>query len=692
MDFNFAWLVELLNNLDSARVKKALPASRSSNPDHQIVGQWFDQFGPKLVRQGKSGYSVLACLFPERLPERTYNIQEKRLAAIFGRALGLGSTRARTLNAWRDGGLDFASCVEAVMAECESDPPSPARQVTLDEIDTALSQIAANSPFSSPKLRRHADNRTPDQLLGPILRRLSSHEAKWLVRMILKCYAPVQIPEQFTMLQFHFLLLSILAIQDSFGAAIHFLGQPSILGLPPNPERHLAGALRKTVTKDLLPQLGTMIRRPRYDKARSIKHCCDTANKRLMSVERKYDGEYCQIHIDPSRGRDCVQIFSKSGKDSTNDRVRLHGAIMESLSLYRDGCKIKQKCILEGELLVYNTTTETIEPFHKIRRHVMHGRRFLGIQADSQAASDEQLMIMFFDVLLLDDKVLANKEHDIRRQHLKGLVRKIAGLAEICEQDLINFGSRRAPEQLREAFARSITLGWEGFVLKGCNDPYFSLHSSPRTIKLKKDYISALGDTADLCIVGGRRDGRLAQQFALDDVSWTTFYLACLENKPEVLRFGGKPRFKIIDTIDPHGIPRNEILDLNSRGQFVKLDFALDLPELAVEIITAQNAPPTELFKQPVVVEIMGAGFNKNSGCDFFTLRLPRLTRIHLDRNFEETMAFSELQDTAKATLDRAPDADSQADAQWIDRLLAADGKSRFKIDNSQSTSPERHL
>jgi DNA ligase-4 len=45
----------------------------------------------------------------------------------------------------------------------------------------------------------------------------------------------------------------------------------------------------------------------------------------LMSVEAKVDGEYCQIHVDVSRGRRGVQIFSKSGKDSTEDRKRLIG-------------------------------------------------------------------------------------------------------------------------------------------------------------------------------------------------------------------------------------------------------------------------------------------------------------------------------------------------------------------------------
>jgi hypothetical protein len=39
-------------------------------------------------------------------------------------------------------------------------------------------------------------------------------------------------------------------------------------------------------------------------------------------------------------------------------------------------------------------------------------------------------------------------------------------------------------------------------VLKGCDDPYFSLNSTKAFIKLKKDYIAGLGDTADFAIVG----------------------------------------------------------------------------------------------------------------------------------------------------------------------------------------------
>jgi DNA ligase 4 len=45
-------------------------------------------------------------------------------------------------------------------------------------------------------------------------------------------------------------------------------------------------------------------------------------------------------------------------------------------------------------------------------------------------------------------------------------------------------------------------------VLKSCSDSYFSFNESKPFIKLKKDYILGLGDTADFAIIGGRCDVR----------------------------------------------------------------------------------------------------------------------------------------------------------------------------------------
>ena len=49
-------------------------------------------------------------------------------------------------------------------------------------------------------------------------------------------------------------------------------------------------------------------------------------------------------------------------------------------------------------------------------------------------------------------------------------------------------------------------------MLKGCSEPYFSFNESKPLIKLKKDYIPGLWDTADFAIIGGRRDARDEQE------------------------------------------------------------------------------------------------------------------------------------------------------------------------------------
>jgi DNA ligase 4 len=51
--------------------------------------------------------------------------------------------------------------------------------------------------------------------------------------------------------------------------------------------------------------------------------------------------------------------------------------------------------------------------------------------------------------------------------------------------------------------------------LKGCTNPYFLFNSTDLFIKLKKDYIPGLGDTADFAIVGGYRNTKDKQEIGI---------------------------------------------------------------------------------------------------------------------------------------------------------------------------------
>jgi DNA ligase 4 len=69
-------------------------------------------------------------------------------------------------------------------------------------------------------------------------------------------------------------------------------------------------------------------------------------------VKRKYDGEYCQVHVQRSSGgEDRVTIFSKSGRNSTVDRKLLLPTIRTCLDLNIADCRIQRQCVLVGVLL-----------------------------------------------------------------------------------------------------------------------------------------------------------------------------------------------------------------------------------------------------------------------------------------------------------------------------------------------------
>lgn len=689
MGFKFSSLVELLEDLERNRFRKASNAAKSVNPDHAIIVHWFNRHDAKIKRSQKEGVAFLSCLFPERRPDRCFHMQETRLTSVFGRVYSLGTARLNELRTWKEQTpADFPKCLAAILAQTEMPIPHYGNEVTLEEINATLQEIAANVKSSASTLRASATFSDPVEALTPILLRLRSIEAKWLVRMLLKSYYPVQIPEAVTMQQFHFLLEDLLKIQNDFGAALDTLNQVEISQLPKRVSRVDATALKARLAGHLVPRVGVMIKRQAYHKARSIKHCCQMAGGKLMSVEQKYDGEYCQVHIDMSRASsEQIQIFSKSGRDSTQDRIRLHYAIETSLHLQSRSqeCNIKKRCILEGELLIFSRMTGTIQPFHKIRKHVQHGGRFLNQEADSPAGPEDQVMIMYYDVLLLDHTVLLERPQEERRRYLERLITPVKGLAEIGIRHIVDFRSRTAPEHLRKIFASCITQRHEGFVLKSCRDPYFSCTSSINGIKLKKDYITKMGDIADVVLVSARLDSKAKRDLGHGELKWNTFYMACLENKHEVVRFDAKPTFRMIGEVS--FMPEHEMEYLNARGEILAMPFSPSSDHMDISIDTKQTKAPDVLFKTPFVVEIMGSGYERAPNATYWTLRHPRLHKLHGDRTITDTVSFSELQDMAKTAQTAPDDATSQEDREWIAKLERADPKSKNILDRSQSTT-----
>jgi DNA ligase-4 len=130
--------------------------------------------------------------------------------------------------------------------------------VTLEELDKTLDRIAATSSFSSIELREriqanYSEPIKTQDVLARVFRRLHSSEAKWMIRMIMKTYSPVQVPETLAMRKFHFLLPDALGFQSSFEAAVRILPGASIRRTPAQPTIGLEALLREDAIRKLTP-------------------------------------------------------------------------------------------------------------------------------------------------------------------------------------------------------------------------------------------------------------------------------------------------------------------------------------------------------------------------------------------------------------------------------------------------------
>lgn len=303
-------------------------------------------------------------------------------------------------------------------------------------------------------------------------------------------------------------------------------------------------------------------------------------------------------------------------------------------------------------------------------------------------------MIVFFDILLLDDDICLSKPHRTRRLLLKETVKILPGRADISEQEIIDFSRQDGNRHLRLSFTKSIAERWEGLVIKACDEPYFSVLSSDkgdgytRWIKLKKDYIPGLGDTADFSLIGARYDPKDALSLSrIHGLSWTHFFIGCLDNKHDVVSLHATPRFRTVDIIGAHSLSANDMQVLNQWGKFVACDVDSNT---AYELYSIHNSLPVMdvAFKTPFVVELLGSGFDKPANAQYYVLRFPRVLKIHWDRTYEDAISFSELQDLAERARSIPEDELQEENTMWLDKVEeATNKKNEYIVDKSQSTS-----
>ncbi|GAW18903.1 hypothetical protein ANO14919_083860 [Xylariales sp. No.14919] len=679
MPFPYRYICDLLQQLDDDGRKP--PEKRTSSDT--IVKSWFQQHRCLIDAPGNDVCAILSTLLPERRTDRVYNIQAPKLQSIFGKALMLGASRVLELRRWTEAGsgIDLADCIESALRRTPNSRDDTTH-LTVEEIDETLGRIAAACRFSSPAVRalhQTSNVREPNELLGNIYTRLGSREAKWFTRLVLKNYRPAELNAHAVFRNTHPLLPQMMKIRDDLAVATTYIRHVD--------EKKRSGT-PSTIASLLKPRLGTKVGRQPWFKGRSIKNCMDMAQGREVLCEQKIDGEYCQIHIDLRKPRNCIQIFSKSGKDSTADRIGLHKAIRDSLGIGKGDCRFTKSCILEGELVVYSTKENKILPFHKIRKHVSRSGSFLGTANDSQAHEYEHLMIIYYDLLLIDDESLLGVKNSERFRRLSQIVTCRNGYAELVSRTTIYTSRSSAVPALRELFAQCISSRGEGLVLKP-DEPYFDFNGTVRgygccNIKLKKEYIQGWGDVGDFAVVGASYDAAKAREYKLPNVRWTHFFIGCLENRDQARAKTEMPRFRVTNAVELTGpilsafwAQQRPISVPHEDNTSIQLDYSGS--------VLAKK--PTVVFPCPLVFDMRCFAFDKEPNTNFWSMRFPQVAKVHHDRSYLDTITFREMQDTAEAVMTVPEEEDSQEMRQWVKALEKMD-RGKFLVDAlSQATT-----
>ncbi|KAL1703507.1 hypothetical protein EV121DRAFT_292220 [Schizophyllum commune] len=521
---------------------------------------------------------------------------------------------------------------EAKLAQANSDEAS---RLSIHDIDDLLDELASLSPNSDASIHTKYPRemrRTRQEILRALFRRLNPSDAGILAQIVLKDLVPLLYP----------------VCPSGYGAELRDYNTKSVKRLRVEDAMDVwdpSGRLRRLYRthsdiryateafergeEEYKPQVGTRIKIPKSLKLQGIKNAFNTFSIRSSRVwvETKYDGERAQIHVQvETDGTSTITIFSKSGRNSTLDRIAVHWIVRQALGLRdpetgypgRDDCKVKKNVVLDAEMVAWDT--DHIDEFWRIRSlvertatgarrrwrpsgakerkadqspHAGYSQSSLISDCDEDMTDDTHLALVFFDIMVLDDESLLGRPYSHRRSMLESVVELIPHYCLFSERypvDLprllsspsqedsdsdddhapedrryvhMDITAQRTLERLYRIFARHLVDRREGIMIKADESRYDDWSS--QWAKLKRDYIPGYGDTLDLVLVGAVWDAERARELGVSPAVYTTFYIGALTNAEALKKDPSvKPHYHVY-FVSSYGLTRRQLEDLNSR-------------------------------------------------------------------------------------------------------------------------------
>ncbi|XP_076839180.1 DNA ligase 4 [Brachyhypopomus gauderio] len=537
-----------------------------------------------------SFYPAMRLIVPPFERERmAYGIKENMLAKLYIEVLGLPKTgpeaskllnyRAPTTSQAESG--DFALTAYFVLKKrCRGQG-----NLSIQEVNSFLDSVAINNASKQKDLVKKG--------LLDLITQSSAMEQKWLIRMILKDMK-LGISKETVLQVFHPDAPELYNVTTDLDKVCRQLHDPSI-----------------TLTDVSIGLFSAF--KPMLAAVANIRQVEKQMGNQPFYIETKLDGERIQLHKDGI-------VYKYYTRNSFEYTQQFGASPLEgSLTPYIHNTFKSHvvNCILDGEMMAYNPTTETF---------MQKGSKF----DIKRLVDDSELQTCFcvFDVLLVNDQKFGNEPLKKRYDTLQTVFMPVKGRIQLVPKT-----EARTMQEVVNALNEAIDNREEGIMVKNPMSIYKPDKRGEGWLKIKPEYVDGLMDELDLLIVGGywgkgRRSGMLSH------------FLCAVAETPSP---GEKPTvFHTVCRIGS-GYTMKELYDLGLKlakhwKVYRKNDpppailCGTEKPEVYIE-------PRNSVIIQVKAAEIVTSDMYKTN-C---TLRFPRIERIREDKEWHQCTTLDEL-------------------------------------------------
>lgn len=574
------------------KIQKAKVRPEKSKILGDFIGSW-RKFHSALHKNSKttdSFYPAMRLFVPQFERERlAYGIKESMLAKLYIDVLGLpknGPEANKLLNyraptgSQGDAG-DFASVAYFVLKKrCTSQGT-----LSVKEVNDFLDSVAINNASKKKDLVKKS--------LLHLITHSSALEQKWLVRMILKDMK-LGISKETVLQVFHPDSPDLYNVSTDLNKVCQQLHDPSVS------------------LSDVSIELFSAFK-PMLAAVANIRNVEKQMGNSPFYIQTKLDGERIQLHKDG----DVYKYFSRNAFEYTQQfgGSPLQGSLTPYIhNVFKSNVL---NCILDGEMMAYNSTTETF---------MQKGSKF----DIKKLVDDSELQTCFcvFDVLLVNDQKLGKEPLKKRYETLETVFTPVKGRIH-----LVSKSDAGSVQEVVKALNEAIDNREEGIMVKDPSSIYKPDKRGEGWLKIKPEYVDGLMDQLDLLIVGGywgkgRRGGMMSH------------FLCAVAEAPKP---GEKPSvFHTLCRIGS-GYTMKELYELGLKlakhwKVFRKSDppasilCGTEKPEVYIE-------PHNSVIIQVKAAEIVSSDMYKTN-C---TLRFPRIEKMRDDKDWHQCMTLAEL-------------------------------------------------